>query len=235
MAKRKIDLPEFRAKLRELKSRGLSDLLHDVDTRKAIPSGIRGGRSLREIVDEFDDVLSGKAGIFKVSDTSEKAYRQNYQRKVFVHGRTGQRTEYIVVPHSADETVRLQNGKVVISHPAGIERTQIPVEYHNLEQWLEDLKKQKYAREKGVQYGFRFFGGSSSTFRTMDLLVDELEHYRTIEAGIAGSVSFQRELYRNIEIVKVLDKKKWFQQREKNKSREQQAKRKATQKRRKKK
>jgi hypothetical protein len=210
------DVEGFRTAAKALRSAGILD--SKTNLTKLTPTDIRGGKTIRELIKEFDPVIRGKAVAVPVSAVDDKAYRKTYAKKVLVSGKTGKRTEMMLVPKSVDETVEVKDGKVVITHPAGIERVQLPVEYHNLEQYLRDVKNQKVLKQ-GKQFAFRFYGGSSDVFSNMELLLDALRHYESISDAIKSNDSkMQREMYRNLEIVRVKSSREWFKQREKNKS-----------------
>lgn len=211
----KLNQERLRKIARVLKSQGIGA---PIDTRKAIQPGmIRGGKSLREWSDKLDPVLSGKAEIFRQSKTSEKGYRKTYERAHVTDARTGKVDDILIVPHSADERAALTpDGKIVISHPAGMERVQIPVEYHKLEQWLKDARHQKYLKEGYQGFGFRLFGNSSIYFRNIGQLWSKFIAYESVQDAIHGSKNEQREMYRNFELLRVTSHEKWEKQRQQN-------------------
>ena len=184
-----------------------------IDTRKQIlPSAIRGGKSLKEWADKLDPVTSGKATIVPASAAKDKGYRKLYERARLTNGK-----ELLIVPHSADEKVILKKGKIIITHPSGIERVQIPVEYHNLEQFLSDARGKSYSLEGQQYFAFRFYGGSSNVFRRMDDLLEVLTNYASIQEAIdQGDKKLQREMYRNLEVVRIASAPEWRKQRQLN-------------------
>jgi hypothetical protein len=218
MSKQKSDAT-FRASVRTLQNAGL--LSPDLDLRKISPTtkiydgrvAYTGSNTLQRVIDRHDNIISGKATALDLSRIADKTYKKLYEKST-VGGK-----QFVIVPHSADETVKLERGKVVIKHPAGIDRVQVPVEYHNLEQYLSDVGKEKITKEGKPFFAFRFYGGSSNVFRSMDLLLDELRHYESLMGAVKrGDSNLQRDMFRNLEIVRVQNSRKWFEQREKNKT-----------------
>lgn len=202
--------PDYRAVARILKSQGIGAPLGR-GTLKG--HEIRGGKTLKEWADKLDPVLSGKATIVKKSAVKDKKYSKLYER---VKPKSG--PELLIVPHSADEKVVVKKGQIVVTHPSGIQRVQLPVEYHDLEQYLSDAMGKPYAMGRDAQYfAFRFYGGSSNVFRSMDDLLEMLLHYSSIEQAIEdGDRKMQRDIYRNLEIVRVSSSREWFKQRGRN-------------------
>lgn len=194
---------EFHHAISVLKEKGI--IPSRIDARKAEPfnvtkSGPQGGTyTLRELVDKYDDVISGKATPVKLSESETKAYK-----------RLGYETHKgkVIIPHSANESVKVERGRAVITHPKGIERVQLPIEYHNLEQFLDEamenadeIDRMKNSRE---YFSFNFYGyGTSQIFSNIDQLLETFRHYKAADQAI-GSKSSRRmnEVYRNLEIVR---------------------------------
>lgn len=199
----KLSLTEFRRRVAVLKKHGIVD----VDARKAQPyyvrkAGPRGGTYfLSELVDKYDDVISGKSTPVKLSPEKTKAYKRLGYQEI--------KGGKILVPHAATEKVRVKKGDIqIVDSVAGIERLPIPVEYHNLEQYLQDLRENEdeiRAMRKGNRFfAFRFFGGHSQLYDDIDLLLDDLEHYSSVMQSINNQDSrSMNEIYRNLEIVTV--------------------------------
>ena len=76
----------------------------------------------------------------------------------------------------------------------------------------KDVKK-----EKGKSFAFYFYGGHSQTYSDIDLLLDDLRHYKKVEDAMGSGVRDMNEVYRNLEIVQT-NKSSW------NKSRKESAK-----------
>lgn len=203
------DLRKFRTSVAILKKQGLiSDTLANgrkLDARSAYPSWKVKGKRLDTLIRKYDDVVSGKATAVKVSPAKAKAYA-----KTAGYERTGER---VLVPHSRDESARANRmGEIVIRNKNGLERVQLPVEYHNLAQYLQGIKtdSKRIDRMKGRNeyWGFRFFGNNSSEiFRNIDMLVDFVSRYNDVLA--AKGRKKQQEVYRNLEIIKISDFNKW--------------------------
>jgi hypothetical protein len=116
----------------------------------------------------------------------------------------------VLVPHGELETAKYVGGQITIKHPSGIERVQIPIEYHNLEQYFRDIRKNRKLidamKSRNEYFGFRFFGNNSSEFFSdIDLLLERLESYRDVNAGMKSRRK-GAEIYRNIEILRLNSK-----------------------------
>jgi hypothetical protein len=223
-------LKDFRHKVSELKRRGIIDAKTDV--RKVTPNWMRGGKTLRELVDKFDPVTSDKAEVFPTEKVTDKGARTKYERVIQTDPKTGKKKEFLIVPKYANESITVQDGKIVRDNTdAGIRTMEMHVPYHKLEQFIRDSKTQKYAHEKGFkQFAFRFFGGYSRTYRSMKQLLEDFEEYRSVQEAMSGSPYAQRELFRNFELVEVKDSKTWFAQRDRTADERKKAKRAATKK-----
>lgn len=184
----------------------------DVDSRTAQPymvrkAGPRGGSyTLRELVDKYDDVISGKVTPVKVSPETAKEYKKiGYEQT---------RGGKILVPHAATEKVSVtRKGEIEITDSVtGIKRLQLPVKYHDLEQWLHDLRENsdeiQAMRGKNRFFAFRYFGGHSRLFEDFDSLLDYLEEDGSGSLSLIQQVDTldsrtMNEIYRNLEIVTV--------------------------------
>lgn len=204
-------LKSFRRDIARLKRAGL---ISGVDARAAKPGDKFHGRKLSTLVARYDDVLSNKVAPVKVSPSKLRAYRKaGYETS---QGR-------LLVPHSALERVSVnRQGHVVKKHPAGLTRVQIPVEFHNLEQYLKDVDKRgKYLETKYTigsprngkkLLGFRVFGNNSTqTFDKVHKAVAFLQKYRAKipRAGTQTEVEF----YQNLEFVTLENVSQWNRER----------------------
>lgn len=192
----KIDLKKFRHDLATLKKRGL---VAGVDARSATPT-----KKLRALVNRYDDVLSGKATAVKISNVGLKEYKE--MGKPFRVVRPGgDLPPRVVVPHFAGERVVVTHGRAKVINPAGIERTILPVKYHNLEQYLTGVGKQKIKLKPGERLAFRFFDNQSiKTFKSPSALVDYLQHYESVFDAIEeNDAEAMGEIYQNLEIIKI--------------------------------
>jgi len=195
---RKKTKSEFRKAIGVLKKVGIVDVKNVNDAqpywvRKAGPKG--GTYTLSELVDKYDDIISGKATPVKLSSEKTAFYkRQGYET---VKG------DKIVVPHVAGGKVKVnRQGDFYRLEPPGIKTTTLPVEYHNLEQYLTELKSKHIKREKGKYFSFRFFGGHSQLYSSIDLLIDDLQAYKGVLDPIRNRDAREmNEVFRNLEIV----------------------------------
>lgn len=195
-------LRKFRHSISVLKKQGL--VSKTVDARSAKPSDKSTGKKLQTIVDGFDDVISGKLTALKVKPSKLKQFRKaGYET---AKGR-------VLVPHGSTEKAKLVKGEVnIISTEKGLVRIQIPVEFHNLKQYLTDIARNKkrinQMKRDNEYFGFRFFGNNSTAlYSNVEAAIADLRKYETVLA--AHSRYKQKEVYRNIEIIRVVREKDW--------------------------
>lgn len=199
-------LRSFRHAFSVLKKQGL------VKTKRSAvsvyPSQKFGGVKAETLVKKYDDVVSGKVTAVKVPKSELKKFRK-----------AGRETAkgMVLEPHGPGEKVRFKKGTIVIEHKAGIQRVQLPIEYHNLEDWAKEIKKKHKQidtmKSSNEYWGFRFsnaWGGghSSEIFRDIDLMIDFIRHYEDYQK-YANRPRKGAEFYRNIEIVKISKPDKW--------------------------
>jgi hypothetical protein len=189
------DLRKFRHDVARLKKLGL---VSGVDARSARPN-----KRLNRALDKYDPVLSGKASAVKLSPKEIKAYKS--LGKPYEIAAPPGLPRRVIIPKEPDERVSVRGGKVVISHPAGIRRTILPVRYHDLEQYLAESAKSRPPLGPNEHFAFRFFGHRShKIFRSMSSLVSYLQHYESIFDAINDDDSeAMGELYQNLEILTI--------------------------------
>lgn len=197
----KIDLRKFRHDISTLKKRGL---ISGVDARSVTPTA-----NLKRLITRYDAVLSGKASAVKLSPKGVKEYKE--LGKPFEVAKPKGLPQRVIIPHEAGERVTVTHGKVRVANPAGVTRTILPVKFHNLESYLNKLRKQKVKLAPGEQLAFRYFDNRSiRTFRSMQSLIDYLSHYESVFDAIEeNDTEAMQEIYQNLEIVKVEQPKTW--------------------------
>jgi hypothetical protein len=197
-------LKDFRRAVGVLKKQGLID---DVDARSAYPTWKRGGKKLSSIVEKFDPIVTGKATAVSVPEKVLRKYR------AIDSGKSGR--EYIpskgivIEPHGIDETAYYDPKKeaIVIKHRSGIERIQLPIPFHNLEQWARDVRKNRKQidalKDRDQAFGFRYFGNNGSEFFSdIGLFIDFISQY----SSFADAIEHSRRganVYKNIEILRL--------------------------------
>jgi hypothetical protein len=190
------NLRDFRRSVAALKKQGLLGK-SKIDARSVRPENKVAGKRLDTLVKKFDDVVSGKATAVKVSPAELKRFR-----KAGFETAQGR----VLVPHSKSETARKQGEAIAIKNKTGVERVQIPVEFHNLRSYLTDLKKNapliNRMKRRNEYFGIRFYGGQRATFYSdIESLIDDLERYDSIST-VQGPAK-QNEVYRNLEILRI--------------------------------
>jgi hypothetical protein len=192
---------EFRHAVSVLKKQGLitgsTQSGQKIDARSALPGWKIKGKRLDTLVKKYDDVVSGKATAVKVPPKQLQQFRK-----------TGFETanNRVLVPHTKTETARFRAGQVAITNKTGIERIQIPVEFHNLKQYLTDIKKNAKVinrmKRNNEYFGIRFYGGQRAHFYSdISSLMADLENYESITQ--AKGKAKQLEIYQNLEIIKL--------------------------------
>lgn len=196
-------LRDFRKKVALLKRQGL--VASRVDARSAFPSWKSDGTKLSTLINKYDDVVSGKVTAVKVDPKTLSQYRA-----------AGYETSkgHVMVPHAEEETARRIGKTIVIKNKSGIERIQIPIEYHNAVQYLRDIRKNQKLidamKYKNEAWGFRVrsakykgIGGYSTAYYTeIDLLIDELERYDIANEG-------NGDLFDGLEIFRISNRNEW--------------------------
>lgn len=195
-------LRDFRRSVSTLKKQGLiptrSDAGLKIDARSAIPEIKVKGKKLSTLIKKYDDIVSGKATALKVPSKDLAKYRRA--------GFQTTSSDRVIVPHAATEKARIVRGQVSIKSPYGIERVQIPVPFHNLKQYLRDIRKNADTinQLKGPReyFGIRFYGGQRANFySTIQALVDDLSQYEAIRQRQTGFK--QQEIYKHLEILRM--------------------------------
>jgi hypothetical protein len=198
----KISLRPFRHAIAVLKRKGL---LTGVDARSAKPN-----RRLNRIVSKYDDVVSGKATPVTLPKSEIKKRKALGDQVISpVSGRTGKQRktlpQKVIIPHDATEKITVSHGKVITRRKTvgggSISKKDLPIEYHNLEQYLEDLRNLK--SDPNVWYCMKVYGDYTHCYRDIDLLLEEFAKYKTVQSAMHGRPKDQIDFYRHLQIVTV--------------------------------
>lgn len=195
---------QFRHAVSVLKRAGIIDIK---DASKAEPymvrkAGPKGGvYTLRELVDKYDNIVSGKASAVKLSPKARK--------KEIKLGAEPLRNGRVLVPKAAGDRVRVSpQGEVIKDHPSGIHRLQKTIDYEgDLVDYLENLKKDSRKinrmKTKGERVAFNFYGNRSiSTYSSIDEAINDILRYKSVEAAVNKNSSREmNDIYRNLEFV----------------------------------
>lgn len=210
------DLKKFRHAVSILKKKGL--VKSSVNVRTAYPSQISGGKSLKELVKKFDDVISDKAAAIELPPEKVKAYkRAGYET-------TGNR---VLVPKAATDRVTFtkDNEIKVTDKRTKISRIKMAVPYHNLKQWLQDMRK-NHLRIDAMKRRNEYFGytigdpkrkhHSWNLYRTIEFLIDEIENGSPSGLNLSEKIRTttykqQNEFFGAFEIVRVPRAEAWPQ------------------------
>jgi hypothetical protein len=199
----------FRHQVSTLKKAGL--LPSTINTRTASPTQtIKGPRwgveSLQHRIAEFGAVLQGKAT--PVTLKSEKDI-EHYRNQGYTVTKLEGTKPRVIVPHAPDEIVKVEKGSIVRIPGKGLKSVQIPIEYHNVDDYISQLKALKLDAGPDAYFGFNFFGGKSHMlFSNTSLLAEYFQHYKSRFSSTQWSQSFPQ-----FEILKVSRARKnanWF-------------------------
>lgn len=208
MARKPVDLKQFRHAVAILKKQGL---IQNVDAKRAQPFWVRQGQRLSDTVKKYDDVVSGKLTAVKLPEKKTSDYRKaGYQ---ISKGR-------IMVPHAAGETVKITPKKEIeIKHPSGMSRVKKAIPYQNLEQWLRDAKNnpELLDAEKGDKeyFAYKFQGYNSylpyPNAETMldDLVNGSVSGLNMMDKARHSTHKQQNELYQDLEIITIPRRGLW--------------------------
>ena len=218
-ARSKFDLQKFRHAVALLKKKGL---IKNVDARTAQPFFIRQGKTLKETVKKFDDVVSGKVEPVtlppeKVKKYKEAGYETYSPRKGDIHK--------VLVPKSATETVSVTKDKEIqIKEKTGITRIKKAVPFKNLTQWLQDMQHDRL-RINAMKRRNEWFGytikdreahrnHSWVIYRTIEQMIDDLVNGTMSAHGtpIAERYPTQKsgeEFFEALEIVRIPHSDAW--------------------------
>lgn len=194
------DIRQFRRAVSILKKKGLlsgtGKAGFKLDARSVTPNTRFRGQKLSTLVNKYDDVVSGKVTPVKVPARSLAKFRRKYST---AEGR-------VLVPHGAGQKATLEGDNIAIIDASGIVRVQIPVEYHNIRQYLRDIKRDHKTINKmkrdNEYFGIRFYGNHRGNFyRDIEDLITDLEKYESV-VNSTSKIS-QEEIFENLEIVRI--------------------------------
>jgi hypothetical protein len=203
------ELKTFRHNVAILNKKGV---LSGTDARKAKPFWVRQGKRLDKLVESYDDVTSGKAEAVKVDAKQLRQYKKSgYETR---KGR-------VIIPHAATERVSVTpKGHIKVKESkSGIKRIEIPIPFHNLEQWVRDGKKQGEQLDslKGGRpyWAYKFHGHNSyATYTRLDILFDELSvgtasGLNLMDMAEQSTRKQQNEIYQNLTLFAVPSRDAW--------------------------
>lgn len=199
----KLHLKQFRHNIAVLKKKGL--ISKKYDARSVTPT-----KYLNSVIKNFSDVLYGRAGVATVSKKKAGEYRaagyKTSGKKVVVPKKEGERI-HVSRKGNITTTRYVQGGAIQI--------VDIPVPFHNLEQWLADISNPQFEGLKSPtdRWAFRFHGYNSlGTFSTLEQLVRIMHMYQSGDIHKAldtGNPQKGEDVYRNLSIVKIKRGQKW--------------------------
>jgi hypothetical protein len=202
------ELAAFRRDVSALKKAGV--IPASTKVRGALPSTIQNGKMLREYVKKYKAATpSGGniAQIIKVPKTIAKQYRKLDYTTDATRGSPGTHV-MVPVPSKNGKVTIDKDGGIHVPTPGGIEIVHLPVQYHNLTQYLQDVQKDSrhINRMKSANelFGFQYYGNNSiEAFPNIQSLLSHLTAYHSLEPLLRKSHSKDaREMIQNLVIVK---------------------------------
>ena len=212
-SRQQFDLQKFRSAVAKLKKQGI---VKNVDARKAQPFWIRGGKPLKETVAKFDEVVSDKAAVVKLTPKKTTEYRKaGYETRKTPAGDT---VDMVPKLHSDKVTVT-KDGEIKVTSKQGIQHIKKAVEYRNLSQWLHAMKENQLRinamKRKNEYFGYKVFGHTSyALYRNIDDLIDEITNGSTSGLNLSEKIrestyKQQNEFFEHFEIVRVPRAEAW--------------------------
>lgn len=201
------ELAAFRRDVSTLKKAGI--LPASIKVRSATPSKISGGKPLKEWVKKFKAATpsgNNTAQIIKVKPDQARTFsRLDY----VTDARRGKPATHIMVPaaHGAKVSIDDEN-RIHVRNPNGIETIHLPVEYHNLAQYITDVmaneKQINAMKDRNEEFGFQLYGSNSRRgFSSIRKLFDYLMGYQSTAHLLRQRRSKDaREMIQNLIIVK---------------------------------
>ena len=177
---------------------------------KTSPSKVKLTRSLREKLVKLQPAARGKAFILPIVRTPVATKAQ--AKKAFIQAGHLVEGDSLIIPKKprtisfVDKrgfvTTRAKSGKGFIT------RVILPIPYIDLAQWIENAERMKgldRLKSNDEAWGFSFFGGNShKTFSTIADMLEQFRYYLSVDAAIEkGNASEMRELFRNLELVRI--------------------------------
>lgn len=193
--KARLSIKIFRKSAGLLKRTGLAFLRSDLRKIKPTKQNVK-------TVSRFKDVIEGRAKAYKITPKQAR----KFQRAKFIV-----QNNRLILPIEENEKIYTRQGKVW--RKQSIEGGEIisrilPIEFHNLRQYLSQIKSDpslENLKPKNGQWVFRFFGNNSyASFQSLDLAIEYLEHYTSIVEALRSKKSKdQTEIYQNLEFMTI--------------------------------
>ena len=199
-------LKKLRSSVAYLKRRGLLPSIKEggPDARRITTKTKYNGRTLRSIVERYDDVVSRKAVPVKVPRSElRRMQKAGYDTS----------KGFVLYPVSATQTAYARGGRIHVRNKTGMVRIQFPVPLHQLDDYMRDDKAMReFDGNKGKNdyWGMKIYNGSTNVYANLSQLLDAMRHYNTIATAIdSNSKPKQQEVYQNLELVRIADPEKW--------------------------
>lgn len=163
-------------------------------------AGRRGSFTLSEAIKKFKPTLTGHAEIVAVSPERAKEYKKVGRAVI---------GDKVQIPRQPGNRVTVVNDRVeIIDDRTGVVVVELPVQYHNLAQYLKDISEnsREINRMKRANESFAFSlkgNYSYNSFGTIQQMVDELLGYDSVmELLNPRKAREAREFYDILAIVK---------------------------------
>jgi hypothetical protein len=178
-------LREFRTQAARLKKAGVIPATNaqgrKVDISQAHPSTIVGGKTLREYIRKFPQAAEGKAAVVTLPRSKSIEYGKLGYRRL------GNMVEVPALPGT--KVTVTAAGEIQTKDASGITIVHLPIQYHNLEQYLKDIRKdaRKINKMKADNelFGFSFYGSHNNVGHPdIQHVLDTIKKYDSIRGAL---------------------------------------------------
>jgi hypothetical protein len=200
----KTKIKAFRHNIAVLKRKGL--VSKKIDARSIKPSS-----HYNNVIKNFSAVLGGTATAVKLPKQLREQYKAVGYKSAF---------DKVLIEHQKGEKVVVTHGKPKTTNRHGIVKMDIPIPFHDLDQYLRDLKEAKVKKSDDERYGFRFYGNNSRhLYDDFDDMIAELQRYEsTVSAIDLNDRAQMAEIFEGLTWYRIGNRKLWKAQGEKVRS-----------------
>lgn len=198
------DLRSFRHKVAILKKQGVI-APGEVDARSIYPSKLYHGQAIKNVVEKYDAIASGKATAVKVPTGFLRKYRKAGSETV--SGR-------VIAPHSEGEKAifKPKQGGIVSVNKYGIQKVSIVMPYQSVESYFSTMEanaeKINATKTENEWFGFSMFGHNSMHYyANIQMLLEDLRKYQAFQNPLSRRST--EKILQNIQIFKLPARFSW--------------------------
>ena len=143
------------------------------------------GKSLREIIKKFHAATPSGGGTAKIVSAPATVVTEYKKLDYIVDSKRGKSGKHIMVPAAPGSKVTIdKTGRIHVETSGGLETIHLPIQYHDLEQYIRDvmnnapeINRMKAANET---FGFQLYGfNSKRSFPNIQALFKRLTGYQS--------------------------------------------------------